>query len=401
MEDTTITKFGVELEICVRVGPECIKYEGTKKLSNIDHRERFDMYFKYILVPNARANPDLIRLFPLICYNFVQMQPYIYDLRDPFEADGQTVRKHDPNPEEADLVYSYALPIFTDDPTVVCGDADAWNSSYTTRIYNNTLRRHQQLGDSIGFEMISPVLEIRGEATPAKITESLHPLLFLFGMNRTNCFMSNFTSGFHVNVSIERDGSVLPITKTPLIHHIMKEYIDYETENYALVRSKRPLENPTYTSHWAKPMQRRIKPENKSYANIFTSNFLKIKEGGLKIKDDEILEFRLFQSESDIELLEKYTRDAIRIVHKGVASSDRGIAINPNEYHETIRGLLSREELRMHGPERAAAKSGGRLRQRLQAKTERKRVRKHKRKHTKRNGSRDIRIRNATCRRAK
>ncbi len=396
--DDIITKFGVELEICVRVGPECIKYEGAETLSNIDHHKRFDMYFKHVLVPNARANPELIRQFPLICYNYPG-KTFIYDLNKPFSFFGK-INSRAPTANENTLIEQYKLPIFTEDPTVLCGDATSWDAPFMRDIYNNNLKRHIELGDSIGFEMISPVLQISGEATPEKIAEGLRPILLLFGLNRSNCFMSNYTSGFHVNISVERNGRILSITKTPLIHHIMKEYIDYESEHYGVVRSRRPLENPKYTSHWAKPMQKRIRPEHNSLVNLFASNFLKAKEGGLKIKDGEILEFRLFQSESDIKLLEKYSGDAIQIVHKGIASNNSGVMIDPDEYNETVRGLLNREELRMHGPDRAGVKRrGGRRCWMQRHKTE------HERRSKKlgktRNGSRTIRIRNATRRRVK
>ncbi len=430
--DDIITKFGVELEICVRVGPDCIKHEGTEKLSNIDHRERFNMYFKYVLVPNARANPELIEKFPLICYNYVQMLPYIYDLRDPFEADNETVKVRDPDPDlgEPDLIKSYALPIFTDDPTVICGDATLWDSNHTNRIYNNTLKRHTELGDSIGFEMISPVLEISGEPTPGKISAVLHPLLMLFGLNKPNCFMSNYTSGFHVNISIyNADNSIINITKPPLIHHIMKEYLAYEYENYGVVRSRRPLGRPAYTSQWALPMQKRIEllrreqkrieqqreaaltdtgsslPEKIGYHNLFSTSFLKRKEGGLKIKNNEILEFRLFQSESDIELLEKYVSDAINIIHRGLASNELSAPINDNnnikkkEYNNIIRNIVNQELPRMHGPDRAGVKESASEGGRRQNKTEARR--RWKQRRTNRNGSQTIRIRNATRRRVK
>ena len=432
--DDIITKFGVELEICVRVGPDCIKHEGTEKLSNIDHRERFNMYFKYVLVPNARANPELIEKFPLICYNYVQMLPYIYDLRDPFEADNKTVKVRDATPDEADLVKSYALPIFTDDPSVSCGDATLWNSNHTSRIYNNTLRRHTELGDSIGFEMISPVLEISGEPTPGKISAVLHPLLMLFGLNNPNCFMSNYTSGFHVNISIyNADNSIINITKPPLIHHIMKEYLAYEYENYGVVRSRRPLGMPEYISQWALPMQTRIEnlrerqkriellrrkqkrieqrreaftdtgrglPENSGYHNLFSTSFLTSKQGGLKIKKNEILEFRLFQSESNIELLEKYVGDAINIVHRGHASKELGVRINnKKEYNKIISGIVNRELPRMHGPDRAGVKESPSEGGRRQNKT--KERRRWKQRRTNLNGSQTIRIRNATRRRIK
>jgi hypothetical protein len=385
------------------------------------------MYFKYVLVPTAQANPDLIAKNPLICYNYVQMLPYIYDLRDPFEADNKTVKVRDATPDEADLVKSYALPIFTDDPTVICGDATLWNSNHTNRIYNNTLKRHTELGDSIGFEMISPVLEISGEPTPGKISAVLHPLLMLFGLNNPNCFMSNYTSGFHVNISIHNaDNSIINITKPPLIHHIMKEYLAYEYENYGVVRSRRPLGRPTYTSQWALPMQKRIEllrrevftdtgsnlPKKVGYHNLFSTSFLKRKEGGLKIKNNEILEFRLFQSESDIELLEKYVGHAINIIHRGLASNELSVPNNNSnsnsnnnnikkkkKYNKTISDIVNRELLRMHGPDRAGVKESASEGGRRQNKTEARRRRKQRR--TNRNGSHAIRIRNATRRRAK
>ncbi len=334
------THFGVELEICIRINPECINEVFETPVYKLDYVQTFEYYLKHILYPNATKMPELLDTYPFICYKATDYTAYYYNLRDLFNGDG-TIKKIE-IPTTNDRVAQYQIPIFTWDYSVKCGDIHEDNRHHLDVIDNNkSASGHMELNESIHLEMISPVLTITGEPTREKINEVLRPMLIFFGLNRPECFISNYTSGFHVNISVEESGKIMEITKPPIFQSIIKEFMKYEKERYAIVRSRRPRNDPTYMSRFAIPISKRLPSfynSSKSFYNMFVPDQFKSRQSDIKIKNGEILEFRIFQSESDIGLLEAYVNDAIQVVHRGIATVSN--TLNKSKYNNNIRALL-------------------------------------------------------------
>jgi hypothetical protein len=333
------THFGIELEICIRINPECINEVFETPVYKLDYVQTFEYYLKHILYPNAIKMPELLNTYPVVCYKETDDTAYYYNLRGLFNEDG-TIKKIE-IPTTNEQIAKYQIPIFTWDFSVKCGDTPEDNRRFLDMIDNNkSTSGHMELNESMHLEMISPVLTIAGEPTREKINEVLRPMLIFFGLNRPECFISNYTSGFHVNISVEESGKILEITKPPLFQSIIKQFIGYEKEKYDVVRSRKPRNDPNYMSRFAIPVSKRFPPSNvkPSYYNILIPDQFKIRQSDIKIKNGEIIEFRIFQSESDIGLLETYVNDAIQVVHKGITTVNN--TMNKNKYNNNIRALL-------------------------------------------------------------
>ena len=95
-----------------------------------------------------------------------------------------------------------------------------------------------------------------------------------------------------------------------------------------MVRTMRPLykkNNNNYVTVWARPLYKNFNKKkdeepNKSNNNIRNSMtnrmYINQKQRALKYKDKYLLEFRLFESSSDIRTLFFYTEIAIELLHK-------------------------------------------------------------------------------------
>ena len=340
-------QYGIELEICIRVNPECLQRKGdvSKDLSFDTLKEKFEMYFENIL---SKAPEASRQLYPIVALNQIG-QVYIYNVLDPYKRDG-SLNYYKPSSTDTQKIMNYEIPIFEEDVTVVCGDSSPENLegpfSNETLVNRNSGSRIIKNG-SIAFECISPKLSITGIPDDQKISESLLPYLSLIGLNNPNCFMTNKSSGLHVNISAidMLQNKIIPITKYPLFLFVLNEYIAKERSYY----NKEFRIDP---SMWSKPVYRIINKmpnlklpkefTKKDMYNLFTNykkeklfsqydrktgnagyprtTSLTTKEHGIKIKPQELLEFRVFRSEKKIQKILDNTLYAMVIVMRGILS---------------------------------------------------------------------------------
>ena len=191
----------------------------------------------------------------------------------------------------------------------------------------------------MNFECITPILSFTGQSSDDKINNVLHPFLVLFGLEKPECIIINYSMGFHVNTSLYNttEKRYITIGTQPFLGKLLKNYITQERDIYSLVRTMRPQKinninnnnnknnNNNYISIWAQPLYKnfnRIKGKEpaKSNNNIRESmtnkSYIDRKERALKYKSDTLLEFRLFGSSSNITTLSQYTAFAIELLHK-------------------------------------------------------------------------------------
>ena len=187
------------------------------------------------------------------------------------------------------------------------------------------------------MECITPVLTCMGEPTKEKIDAVLRPYLNFFGLRRPECFIVNHTAGCHVNVSVydTKKDEVLRITERPLFLSILDTYIPMEREVYYnqfrerqphFLPPKPPLNyvfaKPIYKAH-NQILARKNLSKNKKEEAIATSFYAK--DYAIRRKVDlNVLEFRVFQSEKDIDLLIRNALIATYIVYDGVTKSMTG-----------------------------------------------------------------------------
>jgi hypothetical protein len=233
---------------------------------------------------------------------------------------------------EYELFKEYKVPIFMDDASITCGDINS-SSKYEANITDSA---------SFRFECITPILSINGDITKSKVCKELSPYLLFFGLHKPNCFIENFSMGFHVNASMFdiKSNKYVSIASSPLFNYILKRYVEEERSLYSKVRTLRPsnYNKNFYMSRLAQPLYRNINKElnknsTKSVNNIIDSYikkpkimtmgigadlpYIERKQRALKKKTNFLLEFRLFESRNSIETLCNFTNIALNIIHMG------------------------------------------------------------------------------------
>jgi hypothetical protein len=341
-------RYGIELEICIKFEPDCLKTtmeEYGLALDRTSFLKRFQIYFLYIL---AKVPREIRELYPLIGLQ-TSDEFYIFNLLDPLNA-AKEINFHATNYQETMSMTNYEIPIFMEDITIVCGDAD-----FTFDRRNDFINRNTglpiELNKSMGIECVSPILKFRGVPEITKIKETLLPFLRLIGLDNNKCFISNKSSGYHVNVSAldTRTNTLMPITKYPLFLFVLQEFVLKEAKYY----NNSFRVDPTM---WARPVYRLIEEmkgrvtDKKNLFNKFTrydrafsfsrkghehnlkyphSTILLDKEYSIRIKENEIdsgpplelIEFRVFRSEKNMEILMDHALYALVVVMKGILAA--------------------------------------------------------------------------------
>jgi hypothetical protein len=246
----------------------------------------------------------------------------------------------------------YELPTFVDDISILCGDTGLQLAK----------EKHDIDVHSFRFECITPILSIQGYPTKDKIRAALYPLLSLFGLDKPACFIQNYSMGFHVNASLynTKEDKYVAIAESPFLNRLLRNYLQVEKRIYTSVRARGMAEapadyftkynQPTY-KNFARPLYRdlalfkRIRMNNLTKLGAFnmnklvniplmnptkrntnenqiinrimaTDNYIGFKYKGLKKKSPFLLEFRLFEGESEIGKLVNHVFTALDILHK-------------------------------------------------------------------------------------
>ena len=364
LSDNIETRFGVELEVCVKLSPECINMPEDYNPSKLrpTFKDKFQFFFKSLI--ETSATYDIIRekYGGFIVHDDYYGNIY-YDMFDLYHHDGvcttmkfKLIERMDDaigEPYYKELLDEYKVPIFIEDGSIVCGD------SQTSRKKDGYI--HDNL--SFSFECITPILSIKGNITRDKVCNELNPLLLFFGLGNPNCFINNYSMGFHVNTSVfdTNEDKYITIGSPPLFNTVLKEYMKRERDIYSKVRTYRPFTNKNkkeYISHFAQPLYKsfnELQKQNpdKTNNNIIgtlisknyipkgsTMSFISEKMRALKKKSVALLEFRLFESRNDTKVLCDFTLIALDIVHKSLDLVHRQNKKGGKQRNRSIRQKL-------------------------------------------------------------
>ena len=313
-------------------------------LVRIPFKDKFELFYKNIILKT--------RSFEYVKnkYRYIGIKSetgyYLYNMFTPFEADGVTVKSEEAS-SKLHYFNDYSIPIFEQDCTIICGDAGSakewkkaglipknWDQAGLLPEEWDKERLPKDL-ISMNFECITPILSFTGQSSDDKINNVLHPFLVLFGLEKPECIIINYSMGFHVNTSLydTTEKRYITIGTPPFLRKLLKNYITQERGIYSLVRNMRPQKvnnnnknnNNNYISFWAQPLYKNFnrikgKKPTKSNNNIRESMtnkaYIDRKERALKYKSDTLLEFRLFGSSSNITTLLQYTAFAIELLHR-------------------------------------------------------------------------------------
>lgn len=358
------TRFGVELEVCVKLDSNCI-HSVTENLSAINYFNNvntntglnFKKKFEYFLKSMIVSSPTFEFIKANYQYFAVEsgMSIYLYDMNDLFKEDMTTLKsveykrsskfktattteasKPFTDKEFWKMMGEYKLPLFMEDTTIVCGDS--LSNEKPQGFIDDSL--------SFSFECITPVLSITGQVTEEKLNQVLKPFLLFFGLSKPDCFIENYSMGFHVNISMfdTMANKIITIGLPPYFNKILKEYVKAERTLYKSVRSRRPLDetNNNYYSVWAKPIYKTINNKRTNLGTELTNNdiinklinlnqnqsllsqFFYSKQNAIRKKSNTLLEFRLFESRASIPDLIMFTFTAISFLHNALSPQEGG-----------------------------------------------------------------------------
>jgi len=352
--DEIETRFGVELEMCVKADALCLNYvDSEEDLSEVLFKDKFELFYKNIILKSSSF--EYVR----DKYTYIGMKSdngyFIYNMFTPFEADGVTVKSEETGPSNPKIQYffDYTIPIIMEDCTIICGD---YASNYERITAGLPLD-----SKSMNFECITPILSFTGPSSDDKINNLLYPLLVLFGLKKPECIIMNYSMGFHVNTSLydKTAKRYITIGTQPFLGKLLKNYIAEERDLYSMVRTMRPVHqknNKDYSSFWAQPLYKNFnriksneptKSNNNIRNNMTNKDYIDKKQRALKYKSDSLLEFRLFESSSNITTLLQYTAFAIELLHRTyrqMVKAGEEIPLEPLKVN-----IFSRLKVKTHG----------------------------------------------------
>lgn len=322
------SRFGVELEVCVKLSPDCIQiphsltnFENTMTIKN-----KFDFFYTSILRKSSTFDfmASTYEYCALIMHTPSGVEFYFYNMTTPDEP--ALERK-----EIQDTVFAnslvrrlarYEIPMFADDMSIICGDTQG-----------ALLKEGAGIQDpySFRFECITPVLSIEGHVTQSKVRESVVPFLQFFGLGSPNCFILNYSMGFHVNASlyIPEKGKYIAIGQPPFLNKLLRNYIAMERYLYKTVRTRKQAgANDSYVSNYARPLYENLNrfqaesggvPAEEIINTKMTENdYIEEKKKAIKRKSPYLLEFRLFEGDSDMERLVHHVFITLHVLQKTV-----------------------------------------------------------------------------------
>lgn len=325
--DITI-KYGVELEICIKLDSKCIKRDidtgsiiYTHRDNNSEHnidttnpKEWYDLtaiYLDSYIKQRAKTNNQFKRLLNKLkdTYKFfvVTNTPknkkynYIYDL-DKL----QLIRK--------DGIIDYKSPIITTDISVKCGDYKYLYNKRRMPTLDEIKKEYNITNDNdiehtFHIEFVTPILScdpIIGKNGISYDLSPLNELFLLIGMDKQGCYVTNKSQGFHVNLSLvnNKTGKGLPLLREFFKTQFFKNYIEWEKEAYPKYRKEE--------SEYAMPLYSIINPNNNSgYAKIASNKYVSLHRKDLP----ELVEVRLFSATNDYKGLVGRTKEAIALLY--------------------------------------------------------------------------------------
>jgi hypothetical protein len=325
--DITI-KYGVELEICIKLDKKCIKRDIDTESIIYSHRNSdsepnintespkewldltaifLDEYIKKRVRTNDKFKTLVRKSQELYKFIIVTNTPKNKDYTYVYDLDKLKLIK---KPGTID----YTKPIITTDISVICGD---YKYLYGERLPNvNTLKKEYNITDenniehTFHIEFVTPILNCNPTIGKYGISYDLSPLNNLFlliGMDKSGCYVTNISQGFHVNLSLfnNKTGKPLPLIREFFKTQFIKNYVEWEKEAYPKYRKS--------VSTYAKPLYSLITPDkpNYGYAEIGYNKYVSLHRKGL----DELIEIRLFAATNDYKNLVIRTKEALALLY--------------------------------------------------------------------------------------
>lgn len=286
-QENVEVRFGVELEMCIKLDKVCIgenplftprplntsrtkmgvegQYYSTVRIQWVD---KFLKYAEHYI----KGNPITPKMYEKYGYVFVKgwgkyTADYIYDLSD------FTLKPYKGRVD-------YTKPFFNED-ALYCGDSKSFNAE-----------KNPELTNTFNMEFITPILSSLDE---------LKDLLEFIGLEKKGCFLTNHSTGYHVNVSLmdTSTGKSVVLNKQYFENHFYPRFKTWEIESYPKIRSQQ--------TEFAKPLS--------SMANSAVYNTVKSdKYHTVYIKNDDLYEIRAFGASANIPTLLDYANQSIRMI---------------------------------------------------------------------------------------
>lgn len=341
------SRFGVELEMCVKLSPDCIRGTGLSRLdfeNILSFRDKFNVFYKNVLQrsPSFSEIAEKYRYLVLNEKTRTRVNHYFYNLQDSNDMGTEYRELPAKLNKDFDVVpnansyqttlgdtiaeglfkdfHNYKFPIVEEDLSIICGDT------------KGALKREGAgIPDSFSFrfECITPVLKLEGAVTHTKVRDSVMPILYFFGFGSPECFLLNYSMGFHVNASlfIPQIDKYIAIGKSPFLNQLLRTYIPMERYLYRTVRTRRPPGvNNTYISKFARPLYGNLNKfqaesgglsaEEIINTRMIANNYIEEKYKAIKRKSPYLLEFRLFEGDSNVNILVNDIFTTLYLLHK-------------------------------------------------------------------------------------
>jgi hypothetical protein len=266
-----IVKFGVELEICVKLNSLCMN-KAAENIRDKSWIELFQLYAssmfpKYKHVDKIREKYGYVYVTTAEKYGY----SYIFDLTD-FTFKEQKGK------------IAYDRPFFTIDRSVQCGD---YLEEYS--INSNNI---EKIRDTFHIEFVSPILDSM---------EDLKELLEFVGLYRPECFVSNSSAGYHVNISLANKSTGEPINITR----------DFFKIGFYPLYKEWEKDMQTHSNEYAYRLLNIESNKNNVYERTAANKYVAVYR-----KSPYLYEFRIFGSNESIDVLIDYTKTATEMMMK-------------------------------------------------------------------------------------
>lgn len=320
-------KYGIELEICVKLDKKCIGKDINTNEIVYSHRGGTNT-----IIPLLEKPTEWIDLVNIYLYNYIKLRAqnnahlknilkkaaakyryiiisntpknknyhYIYDLN--------TLKIiHLEEPRRID----YTKPIITTDVSVICGDYKYLEGTRFMNGYKDLNDKNiEAITNTFHIEFVTPILTaepITGRKGMVYDLEPLKELFELIGMDKKDCYISNKSQGLHVNLSLvnKNTNKTIPLLQQFFKEEFFPKYIEWEKTAYPKYR--------LFESTYAKPLHSFITPETyaSNYSTILHNKYVSLHRKGT----DGLIEVRLFASSNNYKELISRSQEAIGLLY--------------------------------------------------------------------------------------
>ncbi len=320
-------KYGIELEICVKLDKKCIGKDINTNEIVYSHRGGANT-----IIPLLEKPTEWIDLVNIYLYNYIKLRAqnnaHLKNiLKKAIAKYGYIIISNTPKNKNYHYIYDlntlkiihldeprkidYTKPIITTDVSVICGDYKYLEGTRFINGYKNLNDKNiEAINNTFHIEFVTPILiaePITGRKGIVYDLESLKELFELIGLDKKDCYISNKSQGLHVNLSLANKNTNKQI---PLLQQFFKEeffpkYIEWEKTAYPKYR--------LFESTYAKPLHSFVTPETyaSNYSTILHNKYVSLHRKGT----DGLIEVRLFASSNNYKELISRSQEAIGLLY--------------------------------------------------------------------------------------